>query len=177
MYIGLTHSATILVFTFSWLYYCFLQFSWLPSIQACILSFVRFYFNPKIFSVFCCPWWLASLFVQVHESFLLVYVFMYIGLTHLATILAQLLLCRQFLLTSLLIFGGGVSRFHFLLHGRLDYGGDGGVVAAGSGVVVVVVARIDFCRRVVIEAWSWFESCEEPFFKNLLSTHLLWKYC
>ena len=63
-----------------------------------------------------------------------------------------------------LFFDGGVSRFHCMVHRRLEYVGDGCVVVAGCGRVCDVVDGSNFRWRIVVDAWSRFDSCKEPFF-------------
>ena len=87
-----------------------------------------------------------------------------------ASILSQLLLYRQFLLASFLFFDGGGFCFHCMVHVILDYGGNGYVVVSVCERFVAVVVGFDFRLRVFVKAWSGFNSYEEPFFENLLTS-------
>ena len=83
--------------------------------------------------------------------------------------LARLLLCHQFLLTSFLFFVGGIPCFYGLVHGKFDYGGYGCVVVAAD-----VVASFDLGWWLVVKDWGGFNSCEETLFKHLLSAKYYW---
>ena len=113
-------------------------------------------FSVSLFPMVAC----LPFFLGVHETYFLGGVFVNIGLTRSSTMLARLLLCRQFLLASIQFLNGGFSFFHCMVHVRLEYGGDGCSVVAGCVRVVTVVARFYFRWRVVVKAWSGFESCK-----------------
>ena len=89
-------------FTFILFYLCILPFGVLHSNQYRTLSLFGFDINPKVFRFLCGPWWPAALFVWVHETFTLGDVFVDIGVSRSATMLAWLILCFQFLLASLI---------------------------------------------------------------------------